>query len=283
MSSVRPLYCFSHVQKAAGTSVDVVMRRHFGIGHMLVNPAIGWTYKPRDLAADLRLNPLTRSISSHWLRPFVDFGAWNERMIWYTFLRDPIARVLSHYQYHVERMGVTKSLQNWILDEEQNWQTRFLAGAPDLDAAKRILTTRYAMVGLTERFDESFVMLRALLGIDNLCLWYGHPRNVAASRERRERIHREFETFRDLVLELNQLDIELYAFALREIYPRQVAAFGGEQQLKSQTQEAKLEGRDRVASLREMSFLAYRRAFHLPVQHIRNGLARIRNEPDERY
>src|SRR5690606_24438870 len=74
------LYCFSHVQKAGGTTVEAVMRRNLGIRHMVVDPRLGWIYRETDLRADLRLNPLARNLCSHWLRPFVRFGDLEERM-----------------------------------------------------------------------------------------------------------------------------------------------------------------------------------------------------------
>jgi hypothetical protein len=260
------------------------MRRHFGVRHMLVNPPRGWIYRPRDLAADLRINPLLSSISSHWLRPFVDFGPWQHRLVWYTFLRHPISRLLSHYQYHVERMGVTKSLRAWLLDDplQQNWQTRFIAGSPDLDAARQILAERYTVVGLTERFDESMVLLRRFMGIDHLNLWYGAPHNVALSAQRKQEVRREYEEISQLVLDLNQLDIALYEFAEGQLYPRQIASFGGVDQLNGAVAQAKDEQRRGIDRLRELSFLAYRRAVHLPVQRMRNRMAVRRGEPDER-
>lgn len=279
----RPIYCFSHIQKAAGTSVEAIMRRHFGVRHMVVNPPRGWIYRSHDLAADVRLNPLAASISSHWLRPFVDFDDWEERLVWYTFLREPIARVLSHYQYHVERMGVTRPLRAWLDDPlQQNWQTRFLAGEPDVGAAKQILAGRYAAVGLTERFDESMVLVRRLLGIARLRLWYGKPHNVAVSSARKEQVRREYEEIRDDVRERNRLDLELYDFAVRELYPRQVSAFGGAEALGEAVVRIKAEQPRASDRLRELTFLAFRRGVHLPVQRLRHGAAVRRNDPDER-
>jgi hypothetical protein len=284
MREGRVIYCFSHIQKAAGTTLEVLLRRHFGVRHLLVNPPLGWTYCAADLAADLRLNPLVRSIAGHWLRPFTDFGRFESQLRWYTFLRDPIPRVLSHYQYHVEHMGVTRPLADWLRANpvQQNWQTRYLAGAADLDTARRTLEQRYAFVGLTERFDESLVLMRHCLGLSTMRLTYGKPHNVARSDVRKARVLEEFHAHRDVILELNALDLELYRFAVEQVYPNQIAAFGGQQLLSSSVRE-EAAGAVTHGKINEIMFLAYRRAVHRPMQKLRTRKALRRGDPILNY
>ncbi|HET8654100.1 MAG TPA: sulfotransferase family 2 domain-containing protein [Longimicrobiaceae bacterium] len=278
-----PIACFSHVQKAGGTTVEAVMRRHFGVRHMLVNPPRGWIYRKKDLAADLRLNPWARSIGGHWLRPFVDFGEFEDRLAWYIFLREPVSRFLSHYQYHVEHMGVTAPFEQWMEQPIQhNWQTQFLAGEQDVEAAKQILASRYRAIGLLERFDESLLLVRQALGLNGLDPWYGRPHNPAQSGEKRRSIA---ERYREQCVERNQLDLELYRFARDELYPRQVAEYGEERLRKEVASE--FAGRDGehgtpVRSSRELGYLLFRRAVHLPVGRVRSGIAKMRGVPDER-
>jgi hypothetical protein len=277
----RTIACFSHVQKAGGTTVEAVMRRHFGVRHMLVNPPRGWIYRKQDLAADLRLNSWLRSIGSHWLRPFVEFGELGERLAWYVFLREPVSRFLSHYQYHVEHMGVTAPFQEWMKQPIQhNWQTQFLAGEQDVEAAKQILAARYRAVGLLERFDESLLLVRRALGLDGLDPRYGQPHNPAKSGDAR---HSMKEQFRDECLDYNRLDLELYRFACDELYPRQVAEYGGEDRLREDVASEFAPGATALAgSANELGYLLFRRAVHLPVQRVRSRRARLRGMPDER-
>ena len=243
-----PIACFSHVQKAGGTTVEAVMRRHFGVRHMLVNPPRGWIYRREDLAADLRLNPWARSICGHWLRPFVDFGEFEPRLRWYVFLREPISRFLSHYRYHVERMGTTAPFPRWSRSRiQQNWQTQFLAGEQDVEAAKQILASRYDAVGLLEDFDRSLLLVKRALELQDLDTYYGRPHNPANSPQRPEEIEREV---MERCYECNELDLELYRFASEELYPRQVAEYG----------EVGLEKDLRAVSQRESDLPRSRRA-----------------------
>ncbi len=279
----KPLFVFSHVQKAGGTTVEAVMRRNFGIRHMLVNPRRGWIYRESDLRADLRLNPMTRSLCSHWFRPFVEFGKWEERLIWYTMLREPISRYLSHFQHHVEKMGSTQTFEQWLRKPiQKNWQTQLFAGEQDLEAAKQILATRYRSVGMLERFEESLLLLRDRLGLPGLALAYGRPHNAARSRGMREMLQEQVERHRDAILENNQLDLELYEFVAGELLPGQIREYGEDRMRSDLAAEFSGFAPGPRDWLREKSNVLFRRSVYLPVARLRSTLARLRNVPDVR-
>ena len=125
-----------------------------------------------------------------------------QRCDYITMLRDPVARVVSMYRFirgnpknwlHDEVVGSAMELEEFVLrapdPTAENLQTRLLSGlgpgkvmalgangrlrAPDqppppvteddLALAKRNLD-RFLVVGLTERFDESFILIRRALG-----------------------------------------------------------------------------------------------------------------------
>jgi len=113
---------------------------------------------------------------------------------YFTLLREPVARVLSHYDFAAERrMTENMSLREQIAAHvEANLQTRLLAGPPDqiaslspgerLEHAKRNLRA-CAVVGLTERFDETMLLLKKVYGWRmpfyehrNFDLWIGRRR-----------------------------------------------------------------------------------------------------------
>jgi hypothetical protein len=277
------LFLFTHVQKAGGTTVEVIMRRNFGIRHMLVHPRRGWVYERRDLVSDLRLNPLARSICSHWLRPFIDFGRYEGRLVWYTMLRRPLDRYLSHFQYHIERMDVRRSFADWIKDPIQhNLQTRLLAGEQDVEAAKQILVARYRCVGLLERFNESLLLIRHRLGLNGLRVSYERPHNTAASPRTKVAVRAQFESMIDECTERNRLDVELYDFVVRELFPRQVADYGEERLERDVQREFDAHDQTFGDTVRELTNKAYRRAVYVPVARARQELARLRGLPDTR-
>jgi hypothetical protein len=146
-----------------------------------------------------------------------------------TVLRDPVSRVLSLYRYilrepkhplHEKLTASGSSLEEFVdtrIDKTQveNGQIRQIASVQDRDPtgedaqiALRNLQS-FLVVGLTERFDESLILMKRQLG------WrtpYYVTRNVDLAGDRTissEAI--------ELIREKNELDCELYAEAQRLI------------------------------------------------------------------
>jgi hypothetical protein len=71
-------------------------------------------------------------------------------------------------------------------------------------------------VGLTERFDESMLLLKTLVA-PNLNISY-EPVNVARKNNLAERLL-STESTRQMLLDANQVDLELYNYAKKELYP----------------------------------------------------------------
>lgn len=141
---------------------------------------------------------------------------------YFTMLRDPVRRVVSHYYYNKARNPETAlgsvPLDGFLESDSRiarpNRHVRFLSGVDPaespqtaLDIAKEHLSA-CAAFGITERFDESLLLFRRRLG------WKAFPFYV------RRKVNRERPTVDELpddtldaVRERNRLDIELYTFA----------------------------------------------------------------------
>lgn len=264
---------FCHIPKTAGTTLQMLLRRHFGRLHLDV--AGGTVYSHVLLARDLRLNPKVRSLAGHPLRPFADYGDYADRLLWYTFLREPVARCISHYQHAVEKHQAKRSFRDWMRDTENwNWHVRFLSGGQDLSAARQILEERMRFVGLTERFDESLLLLRERLELRDFAVAYGRPRNTARTGEVRRRVQASFDEYRDEVTEHNLLDLELYDHVTKELYPRQVKAYG-QQRLEADL-ETKFSPRRSTLSerFRYYESAVFRKLYYLPMVRFGKGLGR---------
>lgn len=160
-----------------------------------------------------------------------------------TFLRDPVARVASVYQLiratpeHTFHEVVTKrnlSLGDFVRERISvmnidNGMTRLLSGAPNdareigfgqcttsmLEAAKKNLRERVAVVGLTEHFDTSLVLMRRRFR------WKSPLYKIAnASKGGRTTIDPEAAV---LIEKHNELDRELYRYATG-LFRKQVLA-----------------------------------------------------------
>jgi Galactose-3-O-sulfotransferase len=215
---------FLHLPKTAGETLRRTLKWKYGSEmlylHTLTEPA-----------ESLEEVPLSKRRDARVLTGHLYYGVHEyipQRCEYITLLRDPVARVISFYYYilgrtdhyrHEELVRSGMSLEEFVRSSPErgieNDQTRMLSGkgAGELDAgelgrdaldeAKRNLES-FLVVGLTERFDESFILIRRALGW-KLPLYV--TKNVSAGPKPASA------TAVELIRERNQLDLELYEHA----------------------------------------------------------------------
>lgn len=213
-----------HIQKTGGTTLNYILRCSHGLRYC---NARTWD-KSSTLftAADLKrlrlICPHLRSISGHRVTPASDLPP---DIDYVTFLRDPIERTVSHYQYRVQRFGDRESLHDWLRHGRiRNLQVkRFAGGKEDIDVAKDNLK-QCAFVGLTEHFDKSLVMAKCVLQPYRLRIAY-QRRNTATDNTIKRQLLTNKET-RQLLEKANHLDLELYRWARDELFTAQVGQYG---------------------------------------------------------
>src|SRR5688500_5184095 len=91
------MLAYTHIPKTAGSTLTEILIRHYGANLISIIPRNGQTYSYSNLKEDLQIykNPLC--IVGHYLKPFVDFKEFNDKMEWITFLRDPVKTFVSLY------------------------------------------------------------------------------------------------------------------------------------------------------------------------------------------
>ena len=225
-SSVKRV-CFIHVPKAAGTSILSVMSAHFGSDKVFhVVESRFWTMPVAHL---LRRHSI---IAGHFSVQYLSNEILEDTFV-FSFLRDPLERILSQYSYfrsvghhsNDPEVGcaLTQELQEIIESRTNlnrfspwtNWQTKIFSGcgphqpatAETLARAKHNLE-QLAFVGLQEEAREGVSALLRMWGrsdaleLPNL--------NRTANRPPSDAI--EIAT-RRLIEEANTLDRELYLHA----------------------------------------------------------------------
>jgi len=150
-----------------------------------------------------------------------------------TMLRHPVERIMSlyHFEKLVEgkfgdhqgiRMPAETTLESFVesppFKDVDNGQTRRISGfSPEvggctramLKQAKDNLRKHFAVVGLTERFDETLVLLKHAFSWSRDVFYYPmntNPGRTAMTGEPQHTI--------DAILAQNALDYELYQFAI---------------------------------------------------------------------
>jgi hypothetical protein len=199
-----PLLVLVHIRKTAGTTVSYVMHRQFDRGEVIDINA------PTVEAANRNWNAMRpehrsriRCVRGHLpYRP--DLFA-PRATTFFTMLRDPVERVISEYYFNLHNAGekfhtalsrgrvtLDHFVNSELSAEVHNAQTRMLAGAKSaanpaelLELAGANLRERMAVVGISERLDETLLLCRAILGWRSIIY---RPINVNRRRPTLDRI-----------------------------------------------------------------------------------------------
>jgi hypothetical protein len=208
-------------------------------------------------------------ISGHLVHPsdeLADVGLW-----FFTFLREPLARCASHYQFQVQRLGCTLPFDQWIDNPGyHNLQTRRIAGGEDLDVAIERLRGRIRFVGLVERFPQSLIMLqqRCPLPLDIR----HRPCNMAADNSIKDRLLANADS-RTRLLEANRLDLQLYRYAVDHVFARQLAAHEGDVQAAAYRLQRDCQRADRswLAARPPVAAITLRHLLYRPMARLCSG------------
>lgn len=145
----------------------LVRRRHKRDGSLAL------IYNQPSVEEGFRDHPNLETVMGHFRFGFHRFS--NRQARYFTFLRDPVQHVISHYFYSLEFPekfpNLPPDIEN-VLDFARcsygyNLQTRFISGIDDikgreeeaLHTAKHNLTQHFEMVGIAEQFDKSLLLL----------------------------------------------------------------------------------------------------------------------------
>jgi Galactose-3-O-sulfotransferase len=230
---------FLHLPKTGGTTLSSIMMRQYA------RDAVYALGLPLDQAmATFRALPDENRARIELLHGHMPFGlhAFLPQPSQYvTILRDPVTRVLSEYQHVSRTIGhplheavVSGGL---LLDEYvgsgmpgvDNRQTAFLAGevpektqeagGPDmLRRAKEHLALHFAVVGLTEKFDESLLIMKDELEWKKSVYYF--PRRIGRYSSSAADLPQL--TVR-LIRDRNRNDVALYRFA-STLFDTQIAS-----------------------------------------------------------
>lgn len=226
------LLAFIHIHKTGGTTVEWILRSAYGANYYEPRPAImpdtlPWeaALTPGGLRALLREKPHLKGIGGHAIQPHMALDAVAVDVAYFTIMRDPVKMRASMYQHGVMALGLENlPLEKWLAEEQsQNRQTRMIAGVADAGKALQIIREKQIVVGLTERFNESMLLVQKLQA-PNLDIRYRRMR-VATDSSIARQVLADPET-RALLMQGNEEDIALYQAVCQEIYPAQVREYG---------------------------------------------------------
>lgn len=208
-----------HIMKTAGQTVCDILRNTFTADHCDLR--VGDLATADDLRFARRFYPDLKSIAGHSVRPRGTLAEIAD-IRFFVFLRDPVSRCLSHYQFERVRNGSSVDFLPW-LEQNRDYQTKILCGSRDADQAIEVIQDRIGFVGLVEQFDLSLQMLRNWSGYDLIFQDY-RSRNIAGDASIKTQIASNPEYMRALA-ETNTEDQRLYQYVQETIFPRQQHKF----------------------------------------------------------
>jgi hypothetical protein len=275
-----------------------ILRRNFG---PRLFETRGFARRPdlngRDLCRVRRLVRRLECVSGEQLSPASDLIEQHPDLRFFTFLRDPISRCVSNFQWRLNCMvkyhhpGVpTRWLPSkwqvprelkayfrwWLAQHQYNLQTQRIAGCQSADRAIEILHQHVGLVGLVEEFDESLLMWREWTGLPRLSIAYS-PQNVSSRGKFPQplvlrKMMAEDPEVKRLVIEANREDQRLYNFVRREIFPAQRDRY--EHALRTTDRDSLvLRGRWDAGTIRLASHWMYRTFVYKPLRPMLFGRA----------
>lgn len=150
---------------------------------------------------------------------------------YFTMLRHPADRILSLYYFLKENENISLEafLERDTYLELDNDQTRRIAGVhpafgevnkEHFDLALRHLQENFLLAGLSDRFDESVLLLKQALEWQEDFVY--HPRNVTTGRPK---VRSLSPALQQKILELNAWDLKLYE-AAADLLNEKINAYG---------------------------------------------------------
>lgn len=213
-----------HIPKTAGLSLQGLARRRYKVDGQL---KLIYTQEANEKG--FKDSHLLKVVMGHYRFGYHQYSDRSFR--YFTFLREPVSHVVSHYNYifdHPEKFEYLPTGIKSIIDFAQcpygyNLQTRFISGIDQikgiekkaLQIAKENLVRHFEVIGLTEEFDTSLLMLGKALGWNRL---YYVRENTGISKTKNKPSLQEV----DQIKIINQYDMELYEFA-KMLFQNQVS------------------------------------------------------------
>lgn len=216
------MICFIHIEKTAGTTLDYIFINNFiyyyslESWHKWTNQKGTYFYKD-EFKNMINVFPFIKGIGGHSLRNWLEYEKYKKNIKYITFLRNPIARYLSHYRHQKFKMNIQWKIGDFLNEERfDNYMTFRFSEAGNLDEAKKNLK-KIDFIGLQEEFDLSLLLMKFYLGKPGLCINY-ESKNINHSAKETFNSLIKDKNIKNKIIEKNKKDIELYNFAKNELF-----------------------------------------------------------------
>jgi len=216
------MLAFIHINKTAGLTIRNILRGNFGANNC--DCPIHFGIRKSDWEWVKECYPNLLSLHGHSVLPNSSLEDVFEDVRYFTLVRDPFKRCLSHYQH---KNGAGKNvlpLKTW-LPIYSNHMCHKICGEGNAERAIETLESQNIFVGITDYFDESLLLWKHWTGLSNLNLNYISKNKARATVLKNAVL--ELPEAIELIHTYNQEDQKLFDYVCNTIYPRQKESYGG--------------------------------------------------------
>jgi len=227
------LFIHLHIPKTGGTTLRDIIQYQYKSTKILTIPTLS---ESKNIINNLSHN---RMKYLDIIQGHLQYGIHeklNRNIKYFTIIRDPIKRILSTYYYIINQPNNPQNLSNAkktmsIYDYINsginpfliNGQTQLIAGnecsiddpyiksSELLEIAKNNINENFIFAGITEKFDESILLLKRMLN------WKSPYYSKANQTKNKPDYNKIDINVRDFIKEHNQLDIDLYNYVRKLI------------------------------------------------------------------
>ncbi|MEM9219373.1 MAG: sulfotransferase family 2 domain-containing protein [Cyanobacteria bacterium P01_F01_bin.150] len=228
---------FMHIPKAGGTTLQHILAKNY-LPNQLIHANAPEIVRNPAVLFNVRRKEPRPIITGHFDRAGLVYEFLHNRpIVHFTMFRDPIKRVLSHFnylktrQYHAKHdMVKSLTLEEYAVSsirETCNKQALRILGysseeamersirepEPFLEEAKQVLEQEFTLFGLTERYTEFLLMAREMLGWQDIVYQQQNRSSRDSSSKQFIESNAPSEEALQIIRDRNQLDIQLYEFA----------------------------------------------------------------------
>lgn len=232
---MRSRVVFLHIEKAAGSTVHDIMYANF-FPYYVATPVRyvrgrdnqQESLRSSQLDVIFRSTPGLKAAGGHSLRCYDSKN--DSGCVYFTFLRDPISRYLSHYFYQSEVMGVERNFEEFLDDTVfSDFMCKKISGKGCADAAIKIIEEKGVFPCLVEHFDESLKRLESLFSEKGIHKSFKAGYQIANSRKSRgaegkKRLDEMRSKHFESILENNKEDVRLYDYVRKKYFSETPAA-----------------------------------------------------------
>lgn len=200
---------YIHVEKVGGITLGKMFHQLID-GFITPAPDYGPYFSADHLAKAKKWYPTKiNGIGGHRIDPQDHYF---DDQYQFSMVREPISRLISHYNWQKTKMGIDRSFEKFVDDPYfQNFQTFRLTGERTYDKAVAVIDSKYDLIGIMKYYSASIGILSEALTGDNRAFAF-EKSNVTATVDREVRLDLLDASMVAHVHAQNMVDIRIYEF-----------------------------------------------------------------------